>query len=120
MLGTAEVKDSFKKSLARLYKLDSEWRKYITSSLKLELLDDDEEFGRPIYADDVLPYTGILEAAGEDASSTFEMYYESSATICHEYAQYLERTNKPGKAKRVRKHCREWFGKKTREQHDYY
>ena len=122
---TAEAKDSYKKYLARLYKLDSEWRKYITSSLTSKIFDsdyddDDYALGRPIYADDVLPYTGMLEAVGKDASKIFEMYYEDSATICHEYALYLERINKPDKAKRVKMRCRKWFGKETRAPQDYY
>ena len=118
-MGGKEAVDSYRKSLARLYNLDSEWRKYITSSLKSRLLDDDG-FRRPVYAEDVLRYTGVLEAAGEDASGIFETYYESSATICYEYAQYLERTNNPSEAKRVRTRCRRWFGKKTREPQDCY
>ena len=116
-----EVVDSYRKSLIRLYKIDSEWRKYITSSLKSRLLGDDDDgygFECTIFAADVLPYTGMLEAAGEDASWVFETYYERSATICHEYAQYLERINNTGKAKQVRMYCRKRFGKKTREPQD--
>ena len=121
-----EVIDSYRKSLADLYKTDPEWRKYITSSLKSRLVDDDDDdddddgFGHPIYAEDVLSYTGVLEAAGEDASEIFEKYYDSSARICHEYALYLKRTNNPGKAKSVRTRCRKWFGKRTRDLHDCY
>ena len=118
----ADIGDPYRQCLARLYKMDAEWRKLVISTLERNLKGDDDDdgwgFGRPVYAIDVLPYTGVLEAAGEDASKIFERYHEESATICHEYFRYLVRVKKRAKAKRVKQECCKRFGDKTSEPHD--
>lgn len=119
-----EAADIYRRPLADLYRNDNGWRKYVIkaleSGLPVEEYDDDWALGRPVFADDVLQYTGVLEAVGADASEIFERYREYSATICYEYAEYLERVKKGAAAKKIRSECREKFGEKTREEHDDY
>lgn len=119
-----EAADIYRRPLVDLYRNDNGWRKYVIkaleSGLPVEEYDDDWALGRPVFADDVLQYTGVLEAVGADASEIFERYREYSATICYEYAEYLERVKKGAEAKKIRSECRKEFGEKTREEHDDY
>ena len=83
-----EVADVYRQSLASLYKTDAAWRKSVIVSLESTLPDDDYDdggwgHGRLVFANDVLPYTGVLEAAGADPSKIFEKHHKESATSMH-------------------------------------